>query len=87
MILTETVLDTVSISSLLTLRTKHFGVIVSRDSSETWRFKDSGKALRARSLGDDSGGLSDVNGAPMSPATFAREMNETIASMNQSAKP
>lgn len=84
-ILTETVLDTVSIPPLMTSKTMHFGVILSRDSSETWRFKDSGKALPARSMNDDNENLSDVNGAPMSTVVFAKEMNEIIGSVNKQA--
>jgi hypothetical protein len=83
-ILTETVLDTVNIPPLMTSLTKHFGVILSRDSSETWRFRDSGKALPARSLSGNSEGLSDQNGAPMPQAVFAKAMNEIIASTKES---
>jgi len=82
-ILTETVLDTVSIPPLMTSQTKHFGIILIRDSDERWRFKDSGKTLPPRSLNDNSEDLSDVNGAPMSQAAFAKEMNAVIASANK----
>lgn len=85
-ILTETVLDTVSIPPLMTSKTAHYGVILARDSGETWRFKDSGKALPVRSLNGNSEDLSDVNGAPMSQAAFAKEMNEIIASTNELAR-
>jgi hypothetical protein len=85
-ILTETVLDTVSIPPLMTSKTEHYGVFLTRDSGETWRFKDSGKALPVRSLNGNSEDLSDVNGAPMSQAALAKEMNEIIASTNERAR-
>ena len=84
-ILTETVLDTVSIPPLMTSKTTHFGVIISRDSGETWRYRDSGKALPARSMNADNENLSDVNGTPMSTVMFAKEMNEIIGSVKKQA--
>ena len=84
-ILTETVLNTLSIPPLITGKTTHFGVVLERDPSETWRFEDSGKALPARSMNDDNESLSDLNGAPMSTAVFAKEMNAIIASTKQAS--